>query len=286
VRKDSNPPIEAQASDFESRVRATAAYGRAWFQKQWAQFRREDFHSLNASQKMLRILSNSPYSAPLRLEEGVQFVGFGSEQYPFELLALDPPPLGLFVRGDFNLEGLRFSVVGSRKPVSYSLRVTRQCVRLWVDADFRIVSGGAFGIDAEAHRAAVDFGGKTWVVMGSGFHHLYPKAHEKLFEDVLRTGGAWISEYPPKTEPHARFFPERNRLIAGLGHALFLAQAHQKSGSMITAKRALDLGRDIFVLRPPMGDLNFEGSQDLIQAGATALSVPEDWAAFYRPSAD
>jgi DNA processing protein len=271
-----------QAS-LESRVRSTAAYGRIWFQKEWAKLRAPEFHSLSAAEKIQSILERTPYQAPLRLPEGVQFIGFGSKDFPEELLALDPPPLGLFVRGDWKPNSLRFSIVGSRKPVAYSLRVTRKCVRLWVEAGFEIVSGGAFGIDAEAHRAALDFRGRTWVVMGSGFDHLYPKAHEKLFQSVLEAGGGWISEYSPQTEPHSRYFPERNRIIAGLGHALFLAQAHQKSGSMITAKRALDIGRDIFVLRPPLGDLNFEGSRELIQAGATALSEPEDWTTFYHP---
>ncbi len=270
-------------SSLSQKILSCAFYGRVWFQREWAKTRSDELKHQSFEDKLALCLGEWSSQAKISLPESIHFLSCLSKDFPQELREVDPPVLGLFVRGDWRPEALRFAVVGSRKPNAYSLRVTRAAVKLWVEAGFEIVSGGAFGIDAEAHRACLDYGGKTLVVMGSGFDHLYPKAHYSLFQSVLERGGAWISEYSPSTEAHARFFPERNRIIAALSHSFFLAQAHEKSGSMITAKRALELGREIFVLRPPAGDANFAGSLSLIQAGAIPLSSPEDWMRFYRP---
>lgn len=135
-----------------------------------------------------------------------------------------------------------------------------------------IVSGGAIGVDTEAHQTALDFGATTVAVLGGGLEKLHPRRNINLFEQILQKKGALISEYPPHMEPRPYFFPERNRLIAALGDALLLGQAHERSGSLSTARTALDLGKEIFVLRPPVGDANFSGSQSLIDSGALAVS--------------
>ena len=265
------------------KVLTAAFWGRAYFQKEWSRNRAPEFIHRPFLEKLEICLKDWSPLGKILVPHGVRLISCLDEEYPTELLETDPPPLALFTKGAWNPASIRMAVVGSRKPTAYSLRITRACVKSWVEAGFEVVSGGAFGLDAEAHRSALDFGGRTLVVMGSGFNHLYPKAHELLFREVLDRGGVWISEYSPTTEPHARFFPERNRIIAGLGHSLFLAQAHVKSGSMITAKKALELGREIFVLRPPSEDANFEGSRQLLESGAIPVSDPQDWMLFYHP---
>lgn len=210
-----------------------------------------------------------------KLPVSIRFISILNPEYPNSLRELPQPPLGLFVEGELG-KGPFVSVVGSRKPTAYSLRLTRACVKNWVQWGYCIVSGGALGIDAEAHRAALDFGGRTLVVLGGGHLNLHPRRHEALFREVVLQGGALVSEYPPHFLPRTYSFPERNRIIAALGEELFLAQAHQKSGSLSTARTSLDLGRDIYVLRPPAGDPNFEGSQSLIESGAYPLTSPED----------
>jgi DNA processing protein len=109
------------------------------------------------------------------------------------------------------------------------------------------------------------------VVLGGGILRPHPRSHFQLFREVVAKGGALLSEYPPHFEPRPYTFPERNRLIAALSDFLFLAQAHDKSGSLGTARFALDLGREIYVLRPVPGDPNFSGSQALIDSGARIL---------------
>jgi len=279
----SSETLTSAGKSLSEKVSTAAFWGRAYFQKHWAMNRAPEFVHRPFLEKIEVCLKDwTPKGRP-HLPHGVRLITCLDEDYPEELLETDPPPLAIFTKGEWRPDAIRMAVVGSRKPTAYSLRITRACMKSWVEAGFEVVSGGAFGLDAEAHRAALDFGGRTLVVMGSGFQHLYPKAHRLLFQEILDRGGVWISEYPPNTEPHARFFPERNRIIAALGHSLFLAQAHLKSGSMITAKKALELGREIFVLRPPSEDANFEGSRQLLESGAIPVSDPQDWMLFYHP---
>lgn len=229
-------------------------------------------YEMSPFDKLKSILSEWQSSRDYHLPRGLQFIGMLDPDYPSIFWQLPQPPLGLFLQGKMP-SGPYVSVIGSRKPTSYSLRMTRRCVRRWVEKKYSIVSGGAYGIDGEAHKACLDFEGAAVCILGSGFSHLYPQKHIGLFE-LIRERGALLSEYPPHTAPQKYFFPERNRLIAALGDELFLAQAHAKSGSLSTARASLELGRDIYVLRPPPGDENFEGSQELIEMGARSLIDP------------
>ena len=154
--------------------------------------------------------------------------------------------------------------------------MTRDCVKTLVAQQVTIVSGGARGIDTVAHEAALDFGGLTWVVLGGGHYELYPAQNENLFREIVQSGGLLISEYPPYARVQKYTFPERNRLIAALSQRLILAQAHERSGSLSTARAALDLGRDIFVLKPLAQDENFAGSERLISLGARCFVAPQE----------
>lgn len=252
-----------------------AVYHRREFFRHWNELQRNELGLEDLESKLEYVAQHIPERRQYRLPPSISFISILDPEYPEVLKQLPQPPLGLFVEGELG-KGPFVSVVGSRKPSSYSLRLTRACVKNWAQWGFTIVSGGALGIDAEAHRAALDFSGKTVAVLGGGHLNLHPRRHENLFRDIVLQGGALISEYPPHFLPRTYTFPERNRIIAALGEELFLAQAHQKSGSLSTARTSLELGKDIYVLRPPAGDPNFLGSQSLIESGAFPLTSPED----------
>lgn len=258
-----------------------ACFERKKFFKLWNTLKFGDQVHAEFEQKLELVLEHFQEFRSVYLPREIRFISCVDADYPSILRELDQPPLGLFVRGDFSTETSWVSVVGSRKPTAYSLRSTREFCRFWAEKGFGLVSGGAFGIDAEAHRTAIEFRVPSAIVMGSGFAHLYPAAHFSLFNEVLRRGGCWISEYSPQSPGYPSQFPERNRLIAAMGEVLFLAQAHEKSGSLSTAKRALDLGKEIFVLQPPVADLNFEGSRRLLEAGAHPIASRKDLEIFY-----
>ncbi len=244
------------------------------FFKLWNQIQASDEAYLSPEDKVRLILQ--PLEADLqalpevRLDPRIKFISMFDEDYPPSFWELPQPPIGIYVRGNLG-NRVRTAVVGSRKPTPYSKRLARELSFLWAKKGYSIVSGGAVGIDGDAHESALNGGGHTIVVLGGGFNKLHPRSHIKLFETVVRQGGALVSEYPPDLEPRAHTFPERNRLIAALSDVLFLAQAHAKSGSLSTARAALEMGREIYVLRPILGDENFAGSQALIDEGAKLL---------------
>lgn len=262
-------------------TRRRSAFFKAWN----ALSRDEELAPLDWREKLLKVVhSLGPLPTPYRLAKPFRFVSIMDEAYPSSFRELSQPPIGIFLWGEVrhSFATNSISVVGSRKPSLYAIRSTREIVSVWSKLGFSIVSGGAVGIDGEAHRAAVETQGYTCAVLGSGFLKLHPKMNENLFREIVRSRSLLISEYPPEAEARPYFFPERNRLIAALGSCLFLAQAHSKSGSLSTARTALDLGKDVFILRPIPGDPNFSGSQDLLEAGAQSLIDPADLLRFYR----
>jgi len=257
------------------KVLSISFFERAKFFRLWNALERESVFFSSPLEKLQAILKDWNFFRKIQLHPEFQFVSMLDKDYPPIFMQLPQPPLGLYVRGNWQIRDF-VSVVGSRKPNPYSLRMTRSCVRRWTQAGYSVVSGGAYGIDAEAHRAALDFGAYTIAVLGSGLNELYPQRNLDLFRRLLEGGGALISEYPPHVKAMPYQFPERNRLIAALGQDLFLAQAHEKSGSLSTARAALEMGKNIFVLRPLANDENFMGSQRLIDSGALSLTNPSD----------
>lgn len=268
---------EASLTELNQILLQVAYHKRSDFFRLWNQLlRAEEWVGRGISEKIAFILPQLGVLGAVHLPPDIRFVSMVDPEYPQNLFNLSQPPLGLFVRGHFNSQDPMAAVVGSRKPTPYSLRMAYRASMIWAGQGWTIVSGGAIGVDIEAHRAALDEGKPTIAVMGGGLRRLYPKSHEKIFEKILEKKGALISEYPPLFEAKPYTFPERNRIIAALGDILFLAQAHEKSGSLITAKTALDLGREIYVLRPPPGDASFAGSHLLISSGARSLSEPQE----------
>jgi DNA processing protein len=205
----------------------------------------------------------------------------GEPGYPAALLDLRADaPDRLFGCGDRTaIEGLELghtvTIVGSRRASSYGLGVAEELGRLLAAAGLVVVSGMARGIDAAAHRGALAGGGVTLAVLGGGADVVYPASERRLYRDIL-TSGAAISEAPPGQRPEAGSFPKRNRIMAALGAITVVVEAAQPSGSLITARRALELQREVGAIPGPVTSRVSEGTNDLIVDGAGLIRGAQD----------
>ena len=206
--------------------------------------------------------------------EGLSIIPWGGEDYPEALAHIAMPPLALFVRGRMEAP-LTLAIVGSRRPRPDSLEFARHLAGILARRGVAVVSGLARGVDSSAHRGALDAGGPTWAVLGSGHARIYPPEHKPLAASIAGSG-AVISEYAPDTPPHGSRFPARNRIIAGLSRGVVLVEAAARSGSLITARLALEEGRDLFVAPGGVLDERFVGSNFLIKQGAKLVQSAED----------
>ena len=197
--------------------------------------------------------------------------------YPEQLRAIDCYPVALFVAGDIELlSSNQLAVVGNRNLSLYGERWCRMFCEPLATAGLTITSGLALGIDAVAHRAALNCHGKTVAVLGNGLANIYPKRHKALAEQIIAEGGAVISEFPLTTTPWPGNFPRRNRIISGLSRAVFVVEASERSGSLVTARYAIEQGRELFALPGAVGSPGSEGPHWLIKQGATLVSHPSD----------
>ncbi|MFH0905251.1 MAG: DNA-processing protein DprA [bacterium] len=198
--------------------------------------------------------------------------------YPAALKEIADAPTQLFVRGNLQW-GDRpvIAIVGSRKPTPYGIATVRDLVGK-IAPGAVIVSGLAYGIDELAHRAALKASGITVAVLGSGIDDksIYPARNLSLAQEIIVSGGAIISEYPPGTEPLPYHFPMRNRIIAGLSQKLVVIEAAEESGALITAKLALDYNREVMAVPGPITSPMSVGPNRLIQAGAAPVLRAED----------
>jgi DNA processing protein len=190
------------------------------------------------------------------------------EGYPALLRAASDPPLLLYVWGSLRPEDvLAVAVVGSRRATPHGVAVARGISRGLAEAGFTVVSGLARGIDAAGHRGALDAGGRTLAVLGSGLDRIYPAEHRALAETIAARG-AVLSEFPFGTPPLQRNFPRRNRVIAWISWATVVVEAARDSGSLITAARAAEEGRAVHAVPGPVGSINAEGTNALLRDGA------------------
>lgn len=193
-------------------------------------------------------------SDPLLVQErlvrvAARFVVPCDPEYWPSFIRLADPPIGLFVRGAPMGPGeVGVAIVGARHPSSIGREVTIDLARHLSLVGVSVVSGGAIGIDAAAHRGALDSGGRTVVVLGSGIDVLYPARNGRLFDQILRSGGTVLSEYPPGVPAEPRRFPARNRLVAALSRGVVVVEGREQSGTRITAEHAIDLGLDVFAV--------------------------------------
>jgi DNA processing protein len=211
-----------------------------------------------------------------RLKAGIQFVCFLDEGYPAALREIPDAPLLLFYRGELELlKRPAIGVVGSRKPTPYGRAACAHLVKQLSEAGFVIVSGLAYGIDAEAHRACLHAGGKTVAVLGCGIDQVYPPYNRKLYEEI-GASGLLISEHPAGTPPLPGLFPERNRIISGLSLGVLVVEAAERSGSLITADCALEQGREVFAVPGPIFSAVSAGPHNLIKQGAKLVTNSGD----------
>ena len=211
---------------------------------------------------------------------GLRFVAFGTPGYVEALTRLRHPPAGLYVAGDpVALDALetqpRVTIVGTRKPTRYAVVVATRLAAAFAVHGVFVVSGLALGVDGRAHRAALDAGGLTAAVLGCGADVVYPRRHRELYERIV-SEGVILSEYGPGSTPTAWSFPERNRLLAALGDAVVVVEAPMRSGALITARCAMELGKDVFAVPGPITVRESCGCNRLIYDGAIPCLAPDE----------
>lgn len=168
------------------------------------------------------------------------------------------------------------AVVGTRKPTAYGTEVTQQITAELARRGVIIVSGLALGVDALAHRATLDAGGTTVAVLASGLSTITPTTNRQLGEDIIAAGGAIFSEYEPNDPPYATRFLERNRIVSGLSDAILITEASARSGTLNTAKHALEQGKEVFVVPGNITSPSSAGCNALLKQGATPVTCAED----------
>lgn len=206
---------------------------------------------------------------------GAELLFWDDPKVPDLLRSITDPPVLLYCLGAMpaRLEGaaapLPVAVVGSRRPTPYGERMARRLAREAAEAGLVVVSGMARGIDHQAHRAALEAGGTTWAVLGSGLGKIYPAELAPLARAIAERGGAVLSELPPDAPPLAENFPRRNRIVSGLSWATIVVEGDARSGSLITARLAVEQGREVFAVPGPADSAMSAGPHRLIKEGAT-----------------
>lgn len=217
----------------------------------------------------LEIRINHSFIKKLK-EASVEVITILDSEYPKSLLELYNPPYVLYCMGDIELlNKKRVAIIGSRNNLSYSEDVCKRLVR-GMNRNTVIVSGLAKGIDSFAHRYAMLYNKSTIAVIGSGFNRMYPLCNHALAKEISENH-LLISEYPLDVKADRRHFPLRNRIIAALASDVYVIEAAKKSGSLITANIALDLGKNIYCAPGSLFEENYEGSHQLINDGAYLL---------------
>jgi DNA processing protein len=205
------------------------------------------------------------------------WVGIHSPAYPQGLLSLKDPPLILFGDGRQDLLRTRgIAMVGSRNATRAGLGNAQGFGKAFAQAGWVVVSGLAEGIDGAAHAGALEAQGATIAVLGCGPDEIYPSHHAGLKIQIVEQGGLVLSEYPPGTAPQAGFFPRRNRIIAGLADALLVVEAAMRSGSLITARVASELGRPVGAIPGSIHSSQSKGCHDMIKKGALLIETAQE----------
>ncbi len=252
---------------------------------------------IDASEKELRnILTKRQYNALLSKKKawdveaeyedlynrGIDFYYYSSDGYPNRLKNIPDPPFGLYCIGKLPDEDIpSVSIIGARVSSEYGKYAANVFGDGLAELGIQIISGMARGIDGIGQLAAINAGGESYGVLGSGVDVCYPEENRFLYEKLICRGGI-ISEYYPGTQPKPHYFPPRNRIISGLSDAVLVIEARQKSGTLITVDMALEQGREVFAVPGRVNDGLSSGCNSLIRQGASIATSPEDIAEYLR----
>jgi len=208
---------------------------------------------------------------------GATLIPAWDERFPPLLRQIYDPPALLWLRGELTpADDNAVAIVGTRRPTDYGLRTARQFAAALAREGVTVVSGLAYGIDAAAHRGALEAGGRTLAVLGSGVDRIYPSRHERLARAIMAQG-ALLSEFPLGAAPDAPNFPRRNRLISGLARAVLIVEAYETGGALITARLALEQNREVLAIPGALHNPASAGTNRLIRDSlARLVCSPED----------
>ena len=243
--------------------------------------RPSDLRSAGLNDRIVRVIvAERPNIDPdaemeLLAKHEVRALTWDDPSYPVRLKETDDPPPVLYVRGQIIPDEWAVSVVGTRRPTPYGRQVAEELSHQLASNRICVVSGLARGIDAIAHRAAIQAGGRTLAVLACGLDIIYPPEHAKLAREIM-DHGALISDYPLGTQPRGDYFPRRNRIMSGVSLGVLVVEGDMNSGAMITARLALDQNREVFAVPGSIFSPQSRGTNDLIQQGAKLVQTVED----------
>lgn len=202
---------------------------------------------------------------------------FDDSMYPDILKDIDNPPQKIYSLGNIKLMKIpSIAIIGSRNASEYGKKYTKIFSSELAKKGFCIISGMAKGIDAIAHKSAIEVGGRTIAVLGSGFNNIYPKENTDLFYKIIKTNNLVITEYDLNIKPSKENFPKRNRIISGLAIGVLVIEAAYRSGTSITANYAINQGKDVFCIPNTINESKGVGTNNLIKKGANLVTSPKD----------
>ncbi|MCI8654635.1 MAG: DNA-protecting protein DprA [Clostridia bacterium] len=207
----------------------------------------------------------------------IELITIKDKEYPQILKQIYDPPIAIYLIGNKKiLNETNIAIIGCRECSEYGKHVARELAYNISKNKMNIISGLAKGIDIEGHIGALEASGRTIAVLGNGVDTIYPKENIKVAKEIIKKGGAIISEYPLGTTPDKRNFPERNRIVSGMSKGVIVVEAKEKSGTLITVDFALEQGRDVFVVPGNLNSQNSVGTNELIKQGAKIITNYQD----------
>ncbi len=233
-------------------------------------------------QSLVNRPTNTGAAQRLLRTKDISIVTIDDDDYPKLLKEINDPPLWLYYRGNLKTADRKsLTIVGTRKPSTYALAALKSLVSDELAAKIVITSGLAYGIDKAAHERSLSVGGRTVAVLAGGLDTIYPADHHRLAEKIVEHDGLLLSEYPPLDRPKPWKFPVRNRILAGLSPATIVIEAKIKSGSLTTAKSAIDYNRDLFAVPGDISRQQAEGTNFLIKRGAGLIDDPTQLESYF-----
>ncbi len=211
-------------------------------------------------------------------KNNICIITYKDEKYPRLLRNIYDFPICIYVKGNVEVLNNKYiGIVGSRNCTEYGKQIARKFAYELSKKNIGIISGLARGIDTYAHIGCIEANiGKTVAVLGSGLDEIYPYENKMLYEKIIQTGGAIISEYPIGTKPYGKNFPRRNRIISGMSDGIIVIEASKKSGSLITVDFALEQGKNVYAVPGNINSIHSAGTNELIKEGAIPITCVED----------